>query len=288
VATPQSIPELENPTLHEMGIDHPNNGRIVVFAKPGWAMRDPVRFNPLPGNHGHPETQPSVLMVAGGHPVLDDEPESVPGERVFDPASRPFSPPAGGPGNLSVAPTVAALFGIGEPAGGYDAGPLREAFEPWALSPHAPGTAAPAPPTEDCAGTVTETQNKNLRVPGGARCVLDADVNGNVFVEGDLVVLPSRTVSGSVELQRAGAGARLEGASVKGSVLYKERGTVELSGARVDGSVTIEKATSELRFSGAPSRVGGNLEFKAKTDITGTGNATVGGNAKCEGNPPLF
>ena len=145
VATPESIPGLGNPTLYEMGMDHPDNGRIVVFVKAGWAVRDNISSNPLPGNHGHPETQHSLLLVTGGHRSLDDTPESVPGEKVYDPENKLFSPPSGGPGNLSIAPTVAALFGIGEPAGGYDAGPLHEAFEPYALAPHTPGTAAPEP-----------------------------------------------------------------------------------------------------------------------------------------------
>ena len=146
VATPESIPDLDNPTLHEMGMDHPDNGHLVVFVKPGWAVRDNSSTNPLPGNHGHPATQHSVLLVTGGHPSLDDTPESVPGEKVYDPENKLFSPPADGPGNLSIAPTVAALFGIGEPVGGYDGAPLREAFEPYAFVPHTPGTAPPALP----------------------------------------------------------------------------------------------------------------------------------------------
>jgi uncharacterized repeat protein (TIGR01451 family) len=147
VATPQSVPGLDNPTLHEVGMEHRFNGDIVVFVKQGWAVRDSSKFNPLPGNHGHPESQHSVLMVAGGHPVLDDSPESVSGDRVYNPDNRPFAPPAGGPGNVSVAPTVAALFGIGEPAGGYDGEPLSEAFEPYAFDPHTPGE--PARPRPD-------------------------------------------------------------------------------------------------------------------------------------------
>ena len=151
VATRERIPGLaNNPTLSEMGMDHRNNGDIVVGMKKGWAVRDSISANPLPGNHGHPATQHSTLMVTGGHPVLDDTPESVPGEKVFDPENKIFSPPAEGPGNLSVAPTVAALFGIGEPAGGYARGPLTEAFDEWAFQPHEPcSAAAPLPGQQD-------------------------------------------------------------------------------------------------------------------------------------------
>jgi uncharacterized repeat protein (TIGR01451 family) len=116
--------------------------------KPGYRSSQGCCENPLPGNHGHPITQHSTLLVAGGHALLDDQPESVGGEKVYDPERRPFSPPAGGPGNLSVAPTVAALFGIGEPAGGYDGSRLTEAFDPGALEgrpPPSPGAGGDAP-----------------------------------------------------------------------------------------------------------------------------------------------
>ncbi|MGH2807971.1 MAG: alkaline phosphatase family protein [Actinomycetota bacterium] len=115
------------------------NGEVVVFADQGFAFR---AGNPLPGNHGHAPTQPSTLMVAGGHPVVDDEPQSVPGSPVYDPPATQFSDPDGGPGNLSIATTVAALFGLGEIDGGYDGEPLHDAFEDYAFASHTPCTAA--------------------------------------------------------------------------------------------------------------------------------------------------
>ncbi len=145
VATRDSVPDLGNPTHHELGMDNPNNGEVVVFAKAGWAVRDGGNQsgnNPLPGNHGHPETQPSTLLVTGGHALLDDQPDNVVGEEVFDPARRPFSPPAGGPGNLSITPTVAALFGLKSPEGGYDGQPLAEAFDAGALRVKKKGSCA--------------------------------------------------------------------------------------------------------------------------------------------------
>jgi predicted AlkP superfamily pyrophosphatase or phosphodiesterase len=144
VATPESVPGMDNPTLKEMGIEHPRSPQIEAFMKPGWHSSPGAgSSNPLPGNHGHSVTQHLALFVSGGHPVLADGARSVPGERVYDPrratdvadGRRPrlFVSPAGGPGALSVAPTVAALFGIGEPAGGYDGKPLDEAFDAGAM-----------------------------------------------------------------------------------------------------------------------------------------------------------
>ena len=129
----------------EVGIDNANAGDIVVFLKPGWRIGDESGFA-VPGNHGHPITQHSTLLVTGGHPILRDGGRSVTGEQVYDPSHRAFSPPAGGPGNLSIAPTVAGLLGIGQPAGGYDGSPLTAAFEDHAFLPHRPCEAASPPP----------------------------------------------------------------------------------------------------------------------------------------------
>jgi hypothetical protein len=130
-------------SLDDLAMDHRDNGDVVVMSQPGYAFR---AGNPIPGNHGHPITQPSVLMVSGGHPMVQKDGESVGGPPVYDPANGiPASDPRDGPGNLSIAPTVAAIFGM--PTGTYDRGPLTEAFEPWALQSHQPCLANEPPPT---------------------------------------------------------------------------------------------------------------------------------------------
>ena len=95
VATKEPVPGLGNPTLAEMGIDHPRSPDIELFMKPGWRSNpqpDNSNVNPLPGNHGHPITQHPTLFVAGGHPLLDDQPASVNGEPVYDPQSEALLP----------------------------------------------------------------------------------------------------------------------------------------------------------------------------------------------------
>ena len=159
VTTREPVPGLNNPTHAEYGLDDAGGraGDIVVFAKPGWFV-----YGQLPGNHGHPVTQQSTLLVSGGHAVLDDELESVAGTTVFDAQLKPNgSPPTGGPGNLSIAPTVAALFGLGQPEGGYDRPPLTEAFEDYALEPHAPCQAA------DPAGTIPSLSVADVQLTEG-------------------------------------------------------------------------------------------------------------------------
>ena len=140
VATREPVPGLPTVPYDQIGLDHQNSGDITAFMEPHW--HDGDSGNVLPGNHGHPPTQHSVLLVAGGHPLVRDGAASVQGEAVYDPGVRLFSPPAGGPGNLSIAPTVAALFGLGQPPGGYDGAPLQDAFEAHAFVPHAPCEAA--------------------------------------------------------------------------------------------------------------------------------------------------
>ena len=133
IATRNPVPGLSTVDYDQIGLDHPNSGDITMFVEPRWHDGDGGNF--LPGNHGHPATQNSVLLVAGGHPTVRAA-ASIGGEQVYDPGRKLFSRPEGGPGNLSIAPTVAALFGLGAPAGGYDGPALTGAFEPYSLMPH--------------------------------------------------------------------------------------------------------------------------------------------------------
>ena len=76
----------------------------MAFCRAGWRFSDPyVASNPIPGNHGHPATEPIPFFVTGGSNRI------VRGAAVSDPAR-----------TIDVAPTVGALFGLAEPAGGYD------------------------------------------------------------------------------------------------------------------------------------------------------------------------
>lgn len=90
----------------------PEAGDLVVFCKAGWRFTDPnVVSNPIPGNHGHPATEPMPLVISGGHPMVR--------------RGQVSSAPAG---TIDVAPTVASLFGLPAPPGGWDGHPRDEAF----------------------------------------------------------------------------------------------------------------------------------------------------------------
>lgn len=87
-------------------------GDLVCFTRAGWRFSDttPVS-NPIPGNHGHPATEPIPFLVSGGHPVVRRGVVRSEQARTLD-----------------VAPTVGALFGLGAPRGGYDGTARTSAF----------------------------------------------------------------------------------------------------------------------------------------------------------------
>ncbi|GAB4079283.1 alkaline phosphatase family protein [Modestobacter muralis] len=90
----------------------PEAGDLLAYARPGWRFTDPEpTSNPIPGNHGHPATEPIPFFLSGGHPALRQGLSSSAQARTVD-----------------VAPTVGAVFGLTAPTGGYDGAPRREAF----------------------------------------------------------------------------------------------------------------------------------------------------------------
>ncbi|WP_072687308.1 alkaline phosphatase family protein [Rhodococcus marinonascens] len=80
-------------------------GDVVAFCAPGWRFSDPTPLsNPIPGNHGHAVTTPIPFFVTGGHQMVGR------GQRIDDVQAR----------TIDVAPTVADLFGLAAPQGGWD------------------------------------------------------------------------------------------------------------------------------------------------------------------------
>jgi ectonucleotide pyrophosphatase/phosphodiesterase family member 5 len=87
-------------------------GDLVAFCRAGWRFSDPyIASNPIPGNHGHPATEPIPFFISGGSPRV------VRGRTSSDPAR-----------TVDVAPTVGALYGLKAPTGGYDGVARTTAF----------------------------------------------------------------------------------------------------------------------------------------------------------------
>lgn len=79
-------------------------GDLVAFNRPGFRFSDPQPVsNPIPGNHGHPATLPIPFFVSG-------DPALVRRGKVSAAAAR----------TVDVAPTLAAIYGLRAPAGGWD------------------------------------------------------------------------------------------------------------------------------------------------------------------------
>lgn len=90
----------------------PEAGDLVCYCRAGWRFTDPTPVsNPIPGNHGHPVTEPIPFLIAGGHPTVRR------GVTLGDPAR-----------TVDVAPTVGRLFGLAAPQGGYDGTARTGAF----------------------------------------------------------------------------------------------------------------------------------------------------------------
>ncbi|MEN8583172.1 alkaline phosphatase family protein [Burkholderia sp. RS01] len=79
-------------------------GDLVAFCRAGWRFSDPyVASNPIPGNHGHPATEPIPFFISGGSPLVAKGTVSSEAARTAD-----------------VAPTIGGIYGLKPPAGGYD------------------------------------------------------------------------------------------------------------------------------------------------------------------------
>jgi len=82
----------------------PEAGDLVAYCRAGWRFSEPQPVsNPIPGNHGHPATEPIPFFVAGGSALV--EPGHVSSVAVT---------------TADVAPTVGSVFGLPAPDRGYD------------------------------------------------------------------------------------------------------------------------------------------------------------------------
>ncbi|GAA1925173.1 alkaline phosphatase family protein [Nocardioides marmoribigeumensis] len=83
----------------------PEAGDLVVFCRAGrrFSAAPGPDANPIPGNHGHPATEPIPFFVGGGSPLVRRRTSSSLVAHTMD-----------------VAPTVGEVFGLGAPKGGYD------------------------------------------------------------------------------------------------------------------------------------------------------------------------
>jgi hypothetical protein len=79
-------------------------GDLLVYCEAGWRFSDPgPTSNPIPGNHGHPATEPIPFIVAGGSPVV---------RKGIARSAKAHT--------MDVAPTLGAYFGLKAPSTGWE------------------------------------------------------------------------------------------------------------------------------------------------------------------------
>jgi type I phosphodiesterase/nucleotide pyrophosphatase len=84
-----------------------NAGDLLVNCKAGWRFSDPgPQSNPIPGNHGHPATEPIPFFVGGGSPSV---------KKGIARSVRAHT--------VDVAPTLGAYFGVKAPSSGWEGYP---------------------------------------------------------------------------------------------------------------------------------------------------------------------
>lgn len=109
VAAHPGVLNVSDPASLRLG---PEAGDLIATCRAGWRFSDPyVLSNPIPGNHGHPATEPIPFFIGGGSSRV--RPGAVSSEQAR---------------TIDIAPTLGFLFGVGAPVGGYDGTVRRSAF----------------------------------------------------------------------------------------------------------------------------------------------------------------
>jgi arylsulfatase A-like enzyme len=81
-----------------------NAGDLLVYCKAGWRFSDPgPTSNPIPGNHGHPASEPIPFFIGGGSPVV---------RRGIAQSAKAHT--------MDVTPTLGAYFGLTAPSTGWE------------------------------------------------------------------------------------------------------------------------------------------------------------------------
>ncbi len=102
-ATPGVLDALVIDRTPELRLDA-KAGDLLVWCKAGWRFSDPgPQSNPIPGNHGHPATEPIPFFLSGGSPVV---------RRGQARSARAHT--------MDVAPTLGAYFGVRAPSTGWE------------------------------------------------------------------------------------------------------------------------------------------------------------------------
>ena len=134
IATRDPVPGLATVDYEQIGLDHANSGDITVFVEPHWHDGDGGNF--LPGNHGHPPTQQSVLLVTGGHPAVRAAAPASAARRSTTRGRSSSRAPKAGPATSRSLPRSRPSSASANPRAAMTGRRSTNPFKPYALMPH--------------------------------------------------------------------------------------------------------------------------------------------------------
>jgi hypothetical protein len=147
-----------------------------------------------------------------------------------------------------------------------------------------PATAAAEETT--CRGTIGAQTHDNVRVPEGARCVLNGTfVQGTVKVESAATLKAKGVrVIGNVQGENASRVAVIKRSRVGGSVQAKQGASAKVAKSRITADIQYDSNSGYLVANS--NRVGGSIQVFQNTGGVEIWRDKVNGNLQCKENSP--
>lgn len=148
------------------------------------------------------------------------------------------------------------------------------------------GASPVAAEERSCRGTLGAVTVDNLRVPQGARCVLNGTrVKGTITVQdGATLIARNVRVVGNVQGENAANVRVLAGSRVNGSVQVKQGDAARVANSVVGADIQYDEQSRKVEV--LSTRVGGNIQIvKNDGGVVVRGNV-VDGNLECKENSP--
>jgi hypothetical protein len=137
-----------------------------------------------------------------------------------------------------------------------------------------------------CRGTLGAVTVDDLRVPEGARCVLNGTrVKGTITVEEDATLIARKVrVVGNVQAEGARDVRVIAGSRVNGSVQVKDGDAARVANSVVGADIQYDEQDRQVAVIG--TEVGGNVQIVNNDGGVVVRNNVVDGNLECTENSP--
>jgi hypothetical protein len=137
-----------------------------------------------------------------------------------------------------------------------------------------------------CTGTIGAVTVDNLRVPDGARCILDdTRVEGTVKVgSGATLIARGIRVIGNVQAENAARVVVKRESRVNGDIQHVQGGRAKIKASTIGGQVLFDENVGRLKAKG--NVIGGNLQAFQNSGGLRIANNIIDGNLQCKENVP--